>query len=81
MEKTYRKKILQKAEEAVIDGNTLLADSLKLLVKIYNEIDECREIEKKAAKKADYEGAIKLQGMVDAWKKTVWELQKVLNLS
>jgi hypothetical protein len=57
-----------------------LADGLKLLVKIYNEIDECRDFEKEAAKKADYEGAIKLQGMVDAWKKTAWELQKVLNL-
>ena len=80
MEKAYRKKILQQAEKAAIDGNTLLAGGLKLLAKIYNEIDECRDFEKKAAKKADYEGAIKLQGMVDAWKKTAWELQKVLNL-
>ena len=80
MEKAYRKKILQQAEKAAIDGNTMLADGLKLLVKIYNDMDECREIEKKVAKKADYEGAIKLQGMVDAWKKTAWDLQKVLNL-
>ena len=37
MEKAYIKKILQQAEKAAIDGNTLLADGLKLLVKIYNE--------------------------------------------
>lgn len=80
MEKAYRKKILQQADKAAIDGNTILADGLKLLVKIYNDMDECRDIEKKVAKKGDYEGAIKLQGMVDAFKRTVWDLQKVLNL-
>lgn len=80
MEIKYRKEILHQAEEATLNGNKILAESLKLLVKIYNEIDECVESEKRAAKKADYEGAIRLQGMVDAWKKTAWELQKILNL-
>ena len=80
MDKAYRKKILQQAEKTAIAGNTLLADGLKLLVKTYDDIDECEKAEKRAAARGSYIDAIKLIGMVDAFKKVSWDLEKVLNL-
>lgn len=80
MDKAYRKKVIQQAEEAAIVGNTLLADGLKLLVKIYNDIDECHQAQKRMAAKGEYTSAIELKGMVDGYKKVAWDLQKVLNL-
>lgn len=80
MTTAYRKRLLKMTEEAAIAGNTLLADGLKLLVKTYDDIDECEKAEKKAAARGSYIDAIKLIGMVDAFKKVRWDLEKVLNL-
>ena len=80
MTNAYRKKLLQMTDEAALDGNTMLADGLKLLVKTYNDIDECEKAEKKAAQRKSYIDAIKLIGMVDAFKKVSWDLEKVFNL-
>ncbi len=80
MDKAYRSKLLKQADKAAIDGNTMLADGLKLLCKIYDDIDYCVKAEKRIAKRGEYTDAIRIQGQVDAWKKTAWDLQKVLNL-
>ena len=45
-----------------------------LLKQLNLDIKECLKFEKQKAKKGDYVGAIKLQGMVDAYKKVKMKL-------
>lgn len=41
-------------------------------------IQECSRFEKQAAKEGRYADALKLQGMIDAYKKVVWKIDRIL---
>ena len=54
-----------------------LAEIKELISKTKSSIKECSIAEKKAARTARYTDAIKLIGMVDAYKKILWDLEKI----
>jgi len=59
------------------DDYPQLAEIEELISKIKLSIKECNTAEKKAAKTTRYTDAIKLTGMVDAYKKILWDLEKI----
>lgn len=71
---------VEKTTKPKTDSNTLLADGLKLLAKINEDIKECGRAEKRIARRGEYTDCIRIRGMVDAYKKVRWDLEKVLNL-
>jgi hypothetical protein len=56
-----------------------MSDRLKdLLAKTAANIKECQRAEKRAAKGGHYLDAIKLIGMVDAYKRVKWDIEKII---
>ena len=53
----------------------------RLLDKTELNIKECKSFIPKAAKNENFEGAIKLQGMIDAYKKVAWDLRQIIKSS
>lgn len=58
-----------------------MKEVIELRKKTEANIKECKRCIKKRAAISDFEGAIKLQGMIDAYKKVSWDLLVIIRNS